>query len=149
MTQDVLIKQDSNGLFDLQIVDQDFAGVDGFESALVVSLFTDSRAPSSAVQSAENRRGWVGDVLTSNIGRALGSLLWTYDQSRLTREILNQVGDAAQNALLWMVEDGIIKDVQATVTQETKRGIVVNIKLITPDGKNQEYAALWRATSNI
>lgn len=147
MKQDVLLKQDGNGFFDLRVADADFESVNGFETSIIVSLFTDQRAPSSSVQSAERRRGWVGNILTADIGRSLGSLLWLYDQSRLTREIMNKVEIEAENCLSWMVEDNIAREVTARVTQSQKRGIVVEIDIITIDGKSQRYAVLWRNTS--
>lgn len=146
MTQDVLVKQDESGVFDLRVDGADFAHVDGMETAIVVSLFTDARAPDSVVKSAKNRRGWVGDILTANVGRTLGSLLWTYDQSRLTRDILNRLDVTVENALKWMVDDGIAREISAEVTQDSSRGIIINIDILTPDGKNQKYAILWKAT---
>ena len=147
MKQDVKIAQNTDGLFDLSVADSDFESVSGFESAIMVSLFTDDRAPSSAVGSAARRRGWVGNVLTADIGRSLGSLLWLYEQSRLTQEIKNEVTIAAEDCLKWMIEDGVAKGVQASVTQNAKRGIVVNINITTLDGKNQRYEVLWRRTN--
>jgi len=149
MVQDVILKRDDDGLFDLTIVDQDFGAVTGFETAMMVSLFTDSRASPADVLTPERRRGWVGDILTSSIGRALGSTLWIFEQARITQEILNQVAIAAQDSLNWMIEDGIARDVNATVEKNAKRGIVVNIEIVTLEGKNQRYAVLWRSTSNV
>lgn len=148
MTQDVRLVRNEDGLYDLNVVDQDFEAEDGFNTAIIVSLFTDARAPASAVPSAMRRRGWVGNILTADINRSLGGLLWLYDQARITQEILNQLTIEAQNSLDWMVKDGIARDVTAEVTNETKRGIVVNIEIVTLEGVSQRYAVLWRATGN-
>ena len=145
--QDLLLKQRDDGVFDLMVQDQDFEAVEGFETSIIVSLFTDGRAPSSSVPSAARRRGWVGNILTADINRSLGSLLWLYEQSRITREILNQIRNEAEKSLLWMVEDGIARDINAVVTRQTKRGIVIEIEIITLEGKSQRYAVLWRSTS--
>lgn len=149
MKQDVLLKQDDVGLFDLKVVDQDFESVSGFETSIIVSLFTDERAPSSAVFSAQRRRGWIGDILTSDIGRSLGSLLWLYEQSRITTEILNEIKIAAQDSLDWMIEDRIAREVSVDVTQDTKRDIVINIEILTLQGESQRYSVLWRRTDAV
>ncbi|GAF89679.1 unnamed protein product, partial [marine sediment metagenome] len=58
LTQDLQITPDDVGLYDLVIDEEqsDFASVNGFETAIPVSLFTDSRAPSSIVPDATRRR---------------------------------------------------------------------------------------------
>lgn len=148
MKQDLRLVKNEDGLFDLAVMDGDFEAVNGFDTAILVSLFTDSRAQSFQVESAEYRRGWVGNVLTSGIGRSLGSLLWVYQQSRLTQDIINQIQIEAENCLGWLVEDGEAKSVIATVTRENSRGIFILIDIVTTDGVNQKYKVLWRETFN-
>lgn len=151
MKQDVLLRKRQDppfeGIYDLTIVDSVLESTAGMETSIIVSLFTDARASSDKVATAHNRRGWVGDILTVNIGRSLGSTLWVYEQSRITTNILNQIRVAAQEALDWLVEDGIAKTVIVSVQQVTGRGIVIFIEIETPQGKNQRYSAIWRATS--
>jgi phage gp46-like protein len=145
--QDFLVKQDETGLFDLRISSGDFATVDGFETAILVSLFTDGRAPASAVSDAGSRRGWVGDILTAGRGRCIGSRLLLYDESRLTRDIKNQVANAAERSLRWLVQDGAARSVSASVDEDFNRGVSIRIDITTNSGDVQSYAALWRRTS--
>ena len=147
MKQDVVLNRGDNGLFDLQVADQDFDSVEGFETAITISIFTDSRAPSSSVPTPERRRGWIGDILTADVGRSLGSILWTYYQSRLTQSIINEIQIAAQDSLAWLIEDGMARDVSVTVENNTKRGIVVFIDILTPIGESKRYSIKWRSTS--
>jgi len=151
MSQDILVKQDANGFFDLRVKDNDFESVDGFETAIIISLFTDARAPSANVESPERRRGWVGDILTAEIGRDLGSTLWLYEQSRITQNILNQIKQAARESLVWMVEDGIAKDVATAVRQTDTRAIEIDIIIKTLQNRVERFSVLWRRTnlSNI
>ncbi|GAF91348.1 unnamed protein product, partial [marine sediment metagenome] len=103
--QDILIKQEDSGLYDIQVEGSDFASAEGFESAIPVSYFTDSRAPEVQVQEAKNRRGWVGNILTVDLGRELGGLLWLLDQARITEDTINFAKSYAQGSLHWMNED--------------------------------------------
>lgn len=151
MKQDILLRKiltgPNEGIYDLTVVDGVLESTAGMETAIIVSLFTDDRASVDNVATPQNRRGWVGNILTAPIGRSLGSVLWVYEQSRITKNILNQVRVAAQESLDWLVEDGIAKSVIVSVQEVRTRGIIININIQTPQGKNQRYSAIWRETS--
>ena len=146
MKQDLRLKKNADGIYDLSVFDQNFKSVDGFETAIIVSLFTDDRAPASNVATAFSRRGWVGNILTADVGRGLGSILWLYEQSRITRDIINQIEVAANNCLAWMVEDGIAKSVSASVANVTAKGVSFNIEITTVTGETKSYSILWDNT---
>ena len=101
--QDVLIKQQESGLYDLQIEGTDFASAEGFETAIPTSYFSDARANPTEVQEAENRRGWVGNILNIDIERELGGVLWLLDQERLTDDTINFAKSYAQDSLQWLI----------------------------------------------
>lgn len=146
--QDLYIEPDITGLYDLQIdtATSDFASVDGFDTAIPVSLFSDSRAASSVVVNAEKRRGWAGDIFYRSVKRELGSTLWTFDQSRLTQIVINQIELAAQEAFAWMLEDQIARNVQISVEQNSQRAIIISIIITAPDNSIRRYQQLWRRT---
>ena len=148
LTQDVKITADSDGIYDL-VIDEtqaDFDSVNGFDTAIPVSLFTDSRAPSSIVPDAKKRRGWIGDILTKNIDRELGCLLWTLDQARNTQSEKNLARLYAQDAFSWMIEDRAATNITVSVESlARKMSILTNI--YTPDNEVQRYRSLWRQTN--
>ena len=145
MPQDVQLLKNEEDQFDLTITNGDFTGVEGMQTAINVSLLTDARAASVATPSL--RRGYVGDILTADIGRSLGSTLWTFEQSRLTQDILNEVRISAEQSLNWMIEDGIAKAVVVTVSNPRRRVVAVLIVITTNEGINQQYEVLWRQTN--
>lgn len=149
--QDFRIAQDENGFFDLSLDGADFASVDGMESAVNVSLFSDGRASEGRVPNAIDRRGWIGDVLTASLGRRNFSQLWTLDQARMTQTKRGLVSDEAERALEWMVEDGIANSVSASISGFTTRGANIRIDIETPTGETETYNVLWSNTraSNI
>ena len=148
MAQDLKLTATTSGLFDLSIdaTTKKYEVVEGFETAITVSLMTDARAPSSRVPQAGDRRGYIGDILTADIDRSLGSTLWTFDQSRLTQNIINQIRVSAEQAFTWMVDQGIILGVTATVT-EVARGLNIAIELRRLDNTVERYERLWRLTN--
>lgn len=102
---DAVLEELAGGIYDIKITDGDIETQDFFDTALVVSLLSDRRASESEALLSHMRRGWIGNEHTP--GFEIGSKLWLFEQSRLTRQIINQAADAAREAVLWMVEDGL------------------------------------------
>lgn len=149
MPQDVLIKPDDFGNYDLPLNadGDDFASAEGFETAIPVSLFTDARAPASAVADPKRRRGWVGNILTIDQNRELGGLLWLFDQGRITLTLLNNIRNAVTASLNWMLTDGILNGIEVQVTIEGTRAIRITARLTGTDNNVDQYSVLWRRTN--
>jgi phage gp46-like protein len=144
MAIDIKLIQATNGRYDFSIADGDLEGVEGFDTALQVSLFTDTRAPEDKVPRPEDRRGWVGNTLTEI---ELGSLLWLVEQRRLTQGTLNEIIDYARKSLQWFIDDGIVKNVEVSGAIIPQSGIQLIIIITAPDGRtNTHYVPLWEVT---
>ena len=144
---DVKLTQDEFGAFDLTIADGDFVGVEGFDTALNLSLLTDARAPEDKVGKPENRRGWMGDLNSPVTGRLIGSLIWLLNQRRLTQDTLNDAVSFTRDALNWFVVDGIARAVDVSGIIIPKIGIAVTIVITTLDGRTEtHYVPLWEVT---
>jgi len=144
--QDVLIRANRDGLYDLVVDGNLFASAGGFETAIPVSLFTDARAPAALVAEPQNRRGWIGNLLTAQTMRQLGSILWVLDQTRLTQETLNIARLAAQDAFQWMLDDGVALAVVVDVVRTSQSGIIIHIQITDTSNVVSRYQTLWRAT---
>lgn len=147
--QDVLIRANSDGLYDFVIEGNEFASAGGFETAIPVSLFTDARAPAALVAEPQNRRGWIGNLMTAATMRQLGSILWVLDQTRITQETLNVARLAAQDAFQWMVDDGIALGVLVSLARSSRSsqsGIIITIQITDTSNVVSRYQTLWRAT---
>lgn len=144
--QDVLIKANDTSLYDIQIDGADFASSEGFETAIPTSYFTDARAPAVQVQEAQNRRGWVGNILSVDIERELGGTLWILDQARLTEDTLNFAKSFAQESLQWLLDDGIARGVRIIVEKTGSRSISIFTTITTVDNTILKYVTLWRST---
>lgn len=144
--QDVLIRANSDGLYDLVIEGNEFASANGFETAIPVSLFTDARAPAALVAEPQNRRGWIGNLMTASTLRQLGSILWALDQARITQETLNLARLEAQSSLQWMIDDGVALGVLVDVTRAARGSIIITIQITDTSNVVSRYQTLWRAT---
>lgn len=146
---DIKVTFQSDGSFDIPIENGDLANVEGFDTAIWVSLFTDARAPESKVIQPENRRGWLGDTESPVSGRDLGGLLWLTEQRRLTQDTLNEVVDYARQSLQWFVDDGLAKSLDVTGEIVPQHGISLKITINVPQGSTvTHYVKLWEATGN-
>lgn len=143
---DAVLVDLGRGVFDIEIDEfGDIRTEDTFETALIVSLFSDARADASEVQDARRRRGWIGDEGTAPPDNT-GSKLWIYEQARLTRTIANQVEDAARRALQWLVQDGhavSVRRAELVISQEAVRFVV---EILTEVGAQTRSFVLWEAT---
>lgn len=144
--QDILIRANSDGLYDFVIEGNEFASAGGFETAIPVSLFTDARAPAALVPEPQLRRGWIGNLLTAATMRQLGSILWVLDQARVTQQTLNVARLAAQDAFQWMIDDGVALGVLVDVTNSAKGQFVIAIQITDTSNVVSRYQTLWRAT---
>lgn len=144
--QDMLVKSDDRGIYDVQINGSDFASSEGFETAIPTSYFTDARAPAVQVQEAQDRRGWVGNILSVDLERELGGLLWILDQARITEDTLNFTKSFAQDSLQWLIDDGVARLVQITVEREGVDTIRIFTNITTIDNTVLRYVTLWRST---
>ena len=146
MAQDVLIKADAQGLYDIQISGSDFASAEGFETAIPVSYFTDARATEVQVPDAERRRGWVGNILTADQDRELGGQLWILDQARNTNNTVNFATAYAQASMQWMTTDNIAQSIIITVEKDTDTSEKITTVVNKIDNTVQGYVTLWRNT---
>ena len=136
MAQDLLIKQNPQGLFDLQLGEQDFDTVDGFETTIAVLLFTDARAAPEEVLAPEDRRGWVGNILRST---ELGGMLWLLAQAKNVQEIRNKIVRWAKDSLQPLIDDRFVSQIIVTADDVTERGMKLNINITVKEGEVQKY----------
>jgi phage gp46-like protein len=145
MAQDLALTLDAGGGYDLVIDGDQFGVVDGFETAVTKSLFTDGRAPASRNPIPQRRRGWPGNVI--NPQAVADSLLWTYAQARITDEIRRRIELDAEAALSWMIESGAARSVEATAVQYNSKTIQITVQITQNNGNIQQFARLWSLTN--
>lgn len=106
----------TTGLGDLATDSHGMTALDGgLETAVILSLYSDRRAADGDdLQIGASRRGWWGDSLADD-GDQWGSRLWLLDRSKSTEETLELAKLYAEEALAWMLEDGIARRLQITV----------------------------------
>lgn len=85
--------------------------------AVMISLFTWRRANADDELPGEERMGWWGDSFPPVDNDQIGSRLWLLSRAKLIPETPRRAKTYAEEALKWMVDDGIA----ARVVVETER----------------------------
>jgi phage gp46-like protein len=140
---DIGYVHDAEGVYDFAIDPEtgDLMLTEGLESALFVSLFSDRRARADEVADPMKRRGWMGDLVAEQPGDVHGSGLWLYEQRRLTGEVAAGVRLEAENALDWLVREGLLRNASAEVVADpAKRRLTLAIDLAEPGGGTSSRA---------
>lgn len=133
----------TNQLWDISLTDDDdLEGIESTDTAIDISLFTDKRVDSSEVQTAELRRGWIGNLFNGVIEYEIGSKLWLIYQSRNTNETANRGIYFIKDSLQWLIEDDLADDIEVTANR-TVNNIEFDIKIIRKDSEIERIFTLW------
>lgn len=101
---------------------------DSLTRAVVISLFSWRRADDSDDYDYElGKQGWWGDSLNKD---EIGSKLWQLLRSKITSENLLRAQEMADDALQWLVEDGICTDVSVSVELDSNDPNRINLSVI-------------------
>lgn len=120
---------------------------DGLDTAVILSLFTDARAGDDDVlpHGQSDRRGWWADAYPATTGDRIGSRLWLLRASKQLQSSLTTAKQYAEEALAWMVDDGVAKrvEVETFIPRDEVMGMIVRIH--KPDGavSSFRFEQLW------
>jgi len=129
----------------MALVDGDLATDAGLMTATILSFFTDRRALPEDVlpDGTSDRRGWWADAYND---RPYGSRLWLLHREKEQDEVLRRAKEYAEEALAWMVEDGVAAAVEVEAEHLRRGTLLIRSAIIRGDGgvleRNYEY--VWR-----
>lgn len=128
----------------------DGTGIDGSDSDLalaqvvLVSILSWRRAgDDDELPTPGERNGWWGDAFT---GFELGSRFWLFARTTVKPSTPAAAVQYAQEALTWLVTDGVAARVEATAEADAATGkIVTTIAIYRDDGSpvRLQFADLW------
>lgn len=155
---DLALAWNADGFFaDLLLGHGQLATDDGLRTAVLISLFTDARAPAGAElpEDGDDRRGWWGDDFAASdqfsgetrAENALGSTLWLLRRSKITPATLMRAKQAAQDALGWLIRDGIASTIAVEVEAQGQR-LAIGVTIDRPQGPGrQRHDFTWEAST--
>jgi phage gp46-like protein len=135
--------------FDVAVDNGDLATRRDLETAVILSLFTDRRAePEDRLPDpSEGRRGWWGDTFAPVQNDRIGSRLWLLHREKRTRETLARAREYVQEAVAWLVDDGIANRVETAVEYDPNRLDLIKIRIVVhrPQGLEEyRFDHLWQ-----
>lgn len=143
MPIDALLQQDSQGRYNIVLDENgDIKNGDFFDTSLIISIYGERRALANEMPVAELRRGWIGNESNDYEN---GSKLWLYEQSRLTRAIINKIESEAANSVQWLIDDGFCDDIEVT-SIITQSGIGLQLNIERNNSKVSKFFQLWENT---
>lgn len=127
---------------DVSIQGGDLVADDGLATPVLVSLFTDARAPSFDVLPDEDSslRGWWGDFDQDD---NTGSLLWLISREKLLPEVAERAREYCVDALRWLTDEDIAESYDVDV--QLIKPEYMQIKIRIHRGGAVRYDYLWDA----
>lgn len=126
---DILIAPNDNGIYDISWTSEgDFMMTHSLETATLMSLTCERRAKEYEITMPEYRRGWIGNLLFEDVDHEDGCGNWLYEQKRLNSKTINGIRDESEKGMLWMIQDGVAKQVNVTSGLH-QMAIFVDIKI--------------------
>lgn len=122
---------------------------DTLNTAVILSLFTDKRAGADdpVPLGQQDRRGWIGDeLLVSGLDSdEWGSTLWLCLAGKSDADTLERARFAAQEALAWLIRDGIATTVTVTAewVGERRDRLAIRPTIYKADDTSPVYDVLW------
>ena len=136
--------------FDIGLLGADLASDDGMETAVILSLFTDARADDDDVLpvAGGDRRGWWGDAYADTPGDVMGSKLWLLEREKQTPDVLVRADQYAQDALAWMITDGVAATIDGTASFPAPGWWSLAIVITRPSGPGRlHFDYVWKVAA--
>jgi phage gp46-like protein len=126
---------------DWQLAGGSLAADDGLESAVIISLFTDRRAhdDDSLPDDSGDRRGWWGDSYNPDSKDRIGSRLWLLSREKQLPAVLARAQDYAEEALAWLVADGVAGRVTVNASNPRMGLLALDIAIDRPQHPVARY----------
>ena len=143
--KDIQLINIGGGYWEPSIGVNDVETVEGFETAIIVSIFTNARADESEISDPLRRGGWWGNVLNPS-EYELGSRNWMLEREKMTNRVTRDFQRYTTRCLNWLLQQQIINALNVGVkpdikTQQYNIGVLLS-------GRNgqQGYAYNWSKT---
>lgn len=125
---------------------------DGLFTSVLISLFTDRQARADDVlpnadQGDTDRRGWWADEFNADPSDRIGSRLWLNEAAKQLPAVLARDKEYAQEALQWLVDDGIVASVtvHAFSPRSGIRALAIAIHRADQPVARYQFEQFWRS----
>lgn len=123
------------GAADTSVSNGDLAQDGGFDTAVLLSLFTDRRANDGDIlpDGETSRRGWWGDEFSDDPTDKVGSRLWLLSRAKQVPQTLLAAKDYCAEALQWMLDDLAADAVDVTAEYAFRGVMLISVSITRPN----------------
>lgn len=104
--------------------------------AVVISLFTWRRAQPDDVLPGDMKMGWWGDTFPVVPNDRIGSRLWLLAREKLTAETVLRAREYAEEALRWLVEDGVASKIEVESERQGLTTLALQCRIYKTGGQS-------------
>jgi phage gp46-like protein len=113
--------------------------------AVIISLFTWGRAKATDELPGTERMGWWGDSYPDTTNDRIGSRLWLLARAKITAQTVPQAKRYAEEALAWLVADGVASQVLVDAERQGLSTIALRVQIVRGDapGLDIRFNDVW------
>jgi len=129
---------------DLVIENGDLKADDGLETAVLISLFTNRRVTEEELPLfITDKMGWWADEISEIEDDPIGSKIWVLERAKILPDTAARLEGFAQEALNWLIEDGIAESIQTLSEIIANERIDLEIRIFRPPGDDIPFKFIW------
>lgn len=132
--------------YDISILNGDLKECDDLDSAVIISLFTWARAAAGEVDENAPRFGWFGDKIDADNTDSTGSKLYLLKRKKITNQTIMDAREYIEQALRWMIEDGVATEIKAEVERNASdvNRVDALVQIVRGDrSRTMKFNDLW------
>lgn len=122
---------------DISLAAGDLRGDDTLTTAVLLSLMCDGASAEGEVHAGDDRRGWWADAYSGMANDSFGSRLWLLKRSKLVPGAAQTTRQHILSALQWLVDDGLVRNVEVTVFQPATGWLYADVQLTLLSGERR------------
>ncbi|MBX8547067.1 phage GP46 family protein [Pseudomonas cichorii] len=107
--------------------------------SVIISLFTWRRAGPDDLTDDDERYGWWGDTYPAVTDDRIGSRLWLLRRVKLTAQTQRDAEFYAREALLWLIEDGHVQDIEILTERVQNNRLNLGVVLVVSNGQTVRF----------
>ncbi|GFM51459.1 phage GP46 family protein [Pseudomonas capsici] len=107
--------------------------------SVIISLFTWRRAGPDDQIDDDERYGWWGDTYPAVTDDRIGSRLWLLRRVKLTAQTQRDAEFYAREALLWLIEDGHVQDIEILTERVDNHRLNLGVVLVVSNGQTVRF----------
>lgn len=140
-----LVYDNDTQLADLERDGKNLLTDEGLNTACLISLFTRRQALPDDVlpEPYSHREGWWADPYADVEGDLIGSRLWLLGRSKTTQAVMNQAKIYAEEALQWMVDDGVATSISVIVERQGEM-LAFQAQITKPTNPASRWVGVWQ-----